>query len=405
MEFLAQEGTSMPGRKHLSAFSVILGLLFTTTLLFAASKEKVLYSFGTNGVAGPTAGLSFDTSGNLYSTTSMGGDLNEGTVWELRHKTGGSWTEKTLYDFGSGGDGGFPAAGVVVDAADNLYGTTYRGGIHGAGIVFELTHKRDEKVLYSFCSLSSCPDGCYPLGGLLRDKAGNLYGTTSSCGASGHGTVFHLSKSGTETVLHGFAGGSTDGAVPVYTSLLMDTKGNLYGVTDAGGSSNLGVVYKLSRSGKLTVLHSFAGGSTDGCNPDGTLAMDRHGSLYGTTTACGSSGDGIVWKVSQKGSETVLHNFTGGPDGADPDGGVVIDIQGNLYGTTINGGAYSAGTVFEVTPKASGSWTEKLLHSFGKGNDGASPYAGLIFDASGNLYGTTSKGGAYGGGTVFEVTP
>jgi uncharacterized repeat protein (TIGR03803 family) len=407
MKFLAQEGTSMPGKKHLAvfvaAFSVILGPLFTTTLLFAASKEKVLYSFGPSGVLGPTAGLSFDTSGNLYSTTYMGGDLNEGTVWELMHKTGGDWTEKILYDFGS--DGGGPAAGVIVDAAGNLYGTTSRGGIHAAGTVFELTHKRDEKVLYSFCSLSSCPDGCSPLGGLLRDKAGNLNGTTASCGTSNQGTVFQLSKSGTETVLHSFAGGSSDGAFPAYTSLLMDAKGNLYGVTTQGGASNEGVVYKLSKSGKLTVLHSFAGGSTDGCNPDGTLAMDKHGNLYGTTTGCGSSDDGIVWKVSQKDSETVLHNFTGGSDGADPNGGVVIDMKGNLYGTTVNGGAYSAGTVFEVTPKAGGGATEKLLHSFGKGSDGTFPYAGLIFDASGNLYGTTYEGGAYDGGTVFEITP
>jgi uncharacterized repeat protein (TIGR03803 family) len=252
----------------------------------------------------------------------------------------------------SAATGGGPAAGVIVDAAGNLYGTTSRGGIHAAGTVFELTHKRDEKVLYSFCSLSSCPDGCSPLGGLLRDKAGNLNGTTASCGTSNQGTVFQLSKSGTETV-----------------------------------------------------LHSFAGGSTDGCNPDGTLAMDKHGNLYGTTTGCGSSDDGIVWKVSQKGSETVLHNFTGGSDGADPNGGVVIDMKGNLYGTTVNGGAYSAGTVFEVTPKAGGGATEKLLHSFGKGSDGTFPYAGLIFDASGNLYGTTYEGGAYDGGTVFEITP
>jgi uncharacterized repeat protein (TIGR03803 family) len=411
MEFLAQEGTSMPGKKHLAVFLagfiVVLGFLFTTTLLFAASKEKVLYSLGGahNDVGAPTHSLSFDAFGNLYSTTYMGGGLDEGTVWELMHKTGGGWTEKILYDFlgGSHGDGEYPGAGVIVDAAGNLYGTTYQGGAQGVGTVFELTHKRDEKVLYTFAGGTT--DGCYPLGGLLRDEVGNLYGTTSSCGASGLGTVFQLSKSGTETVLHSFGGGASDGAVPASTSLLMDAKGNLYGVTDAGGNSNLGVVYKLSRNGKLTVLHSFAGGTRDGCTPYGTLAMDKHGNLYGTTTGCGSSDDGIVWKVSQKGSETVLHNFIGGSDGADPYAGVVIDMKSNLYGTTVNGGAYSAGTVFEVTPKAGGGWTEKLLHSFGKANDGASPYAGLIFDASGNLYGTTYKGGAYGGGTVFEVTP
>ena len=331
-EFLAQEGTSMPGKKHLAvfvaAFSLILGPLFTTTPLFAASREKVLYSFGAHsGVVGPTHSLSFDAFGNLYSTTYLGGVSDEGTVWELMHKTGGGWTEKILYDFIGEQNGMYPAAGVIVDASSNLYGTTYLGGVHGFGTVFELMHKRGEKALNSFAGGTT--DGCYPLGGLLRDKAGNLYGTTTSCGASGQGTVFQLSKSGTETVLHSFAGGSSDGAVPGYTSLLMDAKGNLYGVTDAGGNSNLGVVYKLSRNGKLTVLHSFAGGSTDGCNPDGTLAMDKHGNLYGTTTGCGSSDDGIVWKVSQKSSETVLHNFTGGSDGADPNGGVVIDMKGN----------------------------------------------------------------------------
>ena len=211
----------MPGRKHLAvfvaAFSVILGPLSTTTLLFAASKEKVLYSFGPHsGVVGPTHSLSFDAFGNLYSTTYLGGDHDEGTVWELMHKTGGGWTEKILYEFpgASNGDGAFPDAGVIVDAAGNLYGTTYQGGGNNTGTVFELTHKRDEKVLYTFCSVRGCTDGCYPEGGLLRDKVGNLYGTTAGCGASGYGTLFELSENGSETVLHSFAGDRRTGHIP-----------------------------------------------------------------------------------------------------------------------------------------------------------------------------------------------
>jgi len=184
------------------------------------------------------------------------------------------------------------------------------------------------------------------------------------------------------------------------TSLIMDKKGNLYGVTSEGGSAGEGVAYKLSKSGKLTVLHSFTGGTTDGCDPFGTPAMDKAGNLYGTASGCGSSGDGIVWKVSDNHSETVLHNFVGGSaDGALPYGGVTLDAKGNLYGDTTRGGNFNVGTVYQVT-----GTNLVVLQSF-SGSVGGFPYDNLILDSQGNLYGTAETGGSTGWGTVWKLTP
>ncbi len=261
-----------------------------------------------------------------------------------------------------------------------------------------MTENGTETVLHSFAGGTS--DGCYPHGSLLMDSEGNLYGTTDECGTSGLGTVFKVSKTGKETVLHSFAGGTTDGDYPFYAGLLMDTEGNLYGNTYYGGASNEGVVYKLSKKGTLTVLHSFAGG-TDGCYPYGTPIMDSRGNLYGTTEHCGASSVGIVWKVSKKGTETVLHSFTGGSsDGEYPVAGVIMDAKGNLYGDTASGGASSLGTVYELNKKG----TITLLHSFA-GSDGEYPDGNLIRDAKGDLFGTASVGGTDGYGTVWKLTP
>jgi uncharacterized repeat protein (TIGR03803 family) len=249
---------------------------------------------------------------------------------------------------------------------------------------------------------------------LIRDAKGNLYGTTSGGGGTGchssHGcgTVFKLHPTGKETVLHRFAG--PDGANP-FSGVIMDTTCNLYGVTAGGGDLNCGggygcgVVYKLSKSGKFTVLHSFAGGATDGCSPFGTPAMDSNGNLYGTAWECGPLGVGIVWKLSNTGTETVLHNFSYGPsDGAYPGSGVLLDASGNLYGNTWEGGASGVGTVYKLDT----SGTLTLLHSFA-GPEGSSPVGGLIQDAQGNFYGTAEYGGSGvcngGCGTVWKLTP
>lgn len=304
-----------------------------------------------------------------------------------------------LYSFTGKTDGASPLAPVVIDAAGNLYGTTEAGGSSGLGTVFKVEAGGTETVLHSFAGGTT--DGCNPGGALIEDAAGNLYGTTNKCGASNVGTVFKVEPSGTETVLHSFTGDTSDGSYPYLTSLLIDKKDNLYGVAQNGGTARVGVVYELSKSGTLTVLHSFLAGTKDGCYPYGTPTMYK-GVLYGTTQGCGSSGKGTVWKVTKKGKEKLLHSFLGGPtDGAGPYAGVILDATGNLYGDTLAGGSVGLGTVYELSK--TGVLT--LLQSF-DGYTGSSPYGGLIRDAAGNLYSTAFSGGSSGyAGVVWEVTP
>jgi uncharacterized repeat protein (TIGR03803 family) len=207
----------------------------------------------------------------------------------------------------------------------------------------------------------------------------------------------------TFSVVHSFTGGS-DGSGPL-SGFITDSAGNMYGTASTGGASNYGVVFKVNASGVETVLHNFSGG-TDGANPDGRLVRDKSGNLYGTTTSGGVNGSGTVFEVSPAGKEKVLHSLIGGTQGSDPEAGLAMDAAGNLYGTATTGGANGSGTVFElVKPKTGGKWLAKTLYSFGNGTDGGLPVAGVAFDGAGNIYGTTSQGGAYGYGTVFELSP
>ncbi len=243
-------------------------------------------------------------------------------------------------------------------------------------------------------------------GGLNASLRGgsSFYGTASTGGTLGYGVVFSMSSTGVETVLHNFAG--SDGANP-YGGLVIDNSGNLYGTTTSGGASNLGTVFEITGNTE-TVLYSFAGGS-DGADPIAGLVFDANGNLYGTTSQGGANGNGTVFELAapqMKGgawTETVLYSFGGGSDGTIPYGGVSFDSAGNLYGTTSAGGAYGFGTVFRLVPGI--SWTENILHDFQNGNDGSIPYAGLISDKLGNFYGDATQGGANGGGTVFELSP
>lgn len=379
----------------LLAFAILLGLVPVTTPSAQAQTFTDLHDFiGSDGGL-PQAGLVRDSKGNLYGTTTVGGSVDQGVVF----KVDASGHESVLHTFTAAPtDGGAPHAALIRDKAGNLYGTTTGGGAYGAGTVFKLSNTRKFTLLYSFTGGS---DGAAPYGGVIQDNVGNLYGDTQSGGNStGLGVVFKLSKTGKLTVLHNFSG--PDGANPYLTSLIMDAKGNLYGVTQQGGASNFGVVYRVSKSGKFTLLHSFAGGTGDGCEAMGTPAMDKAGNLYGTTEACGSSSEGTVWKLSKNGSETVLHNFddSDNNDGAFPYAGVIMDAKGNLYGDTQVGGI-DYGTVYELSPD--GAIT--ILHDFVGGSaDGANPYGGLIRDAPGNLYGTTQNGGN-NYGTVWKLAP
>ncbi|MGO8793576.1 MAG: choice-of-anchor tandem repeat GloVer-containing protein [Candidatus Sulfotelmatobacter sp.] len=268
-----------------------------------------------------------------------------------------------------------------------------------------------EKILHSFGNGS---DGSYPTSALVVDASGNLYGTTFAGGTYGLGTVFELSpKAGggwTEKILHSFGKG-TDGA-NLYAGLVFDDSGNLYGTTYAGGTYAAGTAFELSlRTGggwAEKILHNFGNG-TDGANPCASLIFDIAGSLYGTTYQGGAYTVGTVFEMSPKAgggwTEKTLHSFGKGTDGANPFDGLIFDASGNLYGTTLMGGAYTYyGVAFELMRKVGGGWTEKILHNFGNTGDGSNP-SGLIFDGSGNLYGTTSSGGAGYLGTVFQLTP
>jgi uncharacterized repeat protein (TIGR03803 family) len=370
-----------------------------------AQSYSVVYSFA--GVpddgSDPTSGLVLDAQGNLYGTTYAGGTAGVGTVFKI-DATG---KETVLHNFAGlgGGDGANPYAGLVLDAQGNLYGTTANGGDPacrkgGCGTVFKVDTSGNETVLYSF-RLPGL-DGAFPRADLLLDAQGNLYGTTFRGGAHGTGTVFTVDTTGNEAALFSFNEFSGVGDSP-HAGLVWDAQGSLYGTTELGGCrcpSGYGTVFTVDTTGNETVLYRF-GGSPDGSNPLAGLVLDAQGNLYGTTWRGGSDGDGTVFKLDASGNETVLYSFTG-KSGFAPYGDLVLDALGNLYGTTTRGGAHSSGTVFKVD--ASGN--ETVLHGFtGKNGDGAVPYAGLVMDGQGNLYGTTSRGGADGFGTVFKLTP
>ena len=247
-------------------------------------------------------------------------------------------------------------------------------------------------------------DGANPLAGFTIDGLGNLYGTATQGGKFGAGVVLKVNRRGHVIVLYSFQGGA-DGANPG-ASLFRDAAGSLYGTTADGGTYGAGVVFKVPGKGLETVLYSFKGGA-DGANPAARLVMDPAGNFYGTTTAGGTYSGGAVFKLTPSGQETVLYSFGQGTDGAIPIAGVTLDGTGNLYGTTSVGGAYGKGTVFQLTP-SNPMWTENILHHFSMGSDGGILYGGLVFDGSGNLYGAATDGGdggENGGGTIFELTP
>ena len=355
----------------------------------------------------PYAPLVRDAVGNLYGTTGVGGTANAGTVFKINSQGG----ETILHSFGGPPDGGGPFAGLVRDSEGNLYGTTTYGGTHNLGTVFEVTAAGEEWVLYSF----SGPDGSDPFGGLILDGEGNLYGTTvkggtGSCpsvGNEGCGTVFVLSPAGTERVLYSFQGGEADGQFPSST-LVRDAAGNLYGTTTSGGCPfelTCGTVFRISKAGVETVLHRF-GGSHDGTQPNGVI-FGPGGKLFGTTVSGGAHSLGTVFAVTPAGDEKLLYSFgASANDGTYPEAGLVWDGALRFYGTTESGGGpgclTGCGTIFQVTTDR----VEIVEYSFGSlSTGGFIPLAAVIRDADGNLYGTTAEGGTAGLGTVFEFTP
>lgn len=338
-----------------SLLAILFGVL-SVSAPASAQNETVIYDFLGNS-RNPFGNLTLDASGNLYGTS------NSGNVFELLPQSNGAWTEKIVYDLANHGFS-YSIGGVIFDKAGNLYGTAIYGGAKELGTAFELTPK--------------------------SSGAWNL------------------------KVLHTFGNGA-DGQFP-NSALVFDAKGNLYGSTWQGGSSNLGTLFELmpqpGGGWKEKVLHNFGNGS-DGQYPYSRVVFDSAGNFYGTTDAGGTLGDGIVYEFMPQTNgtwkERIIHNFGSGTDGGTPYANLIFDASGNLYGTTAGGGLYGFGTVFELSPQKSGGWKEQVLHNFGNGTDGINPGSNLMFDQAGNLYGVTSEGGAlacsdYYAGTVFELS-
>ena len=401
-----------------------LAVLFLTITLKAHASEKVLYSFkGGDDGANPSSALVADRNGNLYGTTETGGGgaCDCGTVFMLSPPVtpNSIWAETILYRF-QGPDGAGPEAGLIFDAAGNLYGTTAFGGTHD-GTVFKLAPPTEpggswtETVLHQFDDDQK--DGSYPQSDLVMDKAGNLYGTTLFGGGGAQaGIVFEVSPptvpggSWTETVVHRFGHGN-DGALPM-ASLLIDNKGALYGTTSAVFQSGDGLVFKLSppvppqENWRERGLYKFEG-VDDGSQPSYITASQ--GAIYGVTDLGGDANWGTVYQlVPQAGEwkETLIYQFQGGSDGGIPVGQLYVDRSGQLYGTTYAGHEADNGTVFRLSPpQAGGAWVKTKLHEFGGDGDGATPNGSLIKGKGGALYGTTYAGGASGFGVVYAVTP
>ncbi|MGC2109089.1 MAG: choice-of-anchor tandem repeat GloVer-containing protein [Candidatus Korobacteraceae bacterium] len=324
-------------------------------------------------------------------------------------------TYHVLYSFTGGADGSGPFGGVTMDAAGNLYGTTYSNGVHGFGTVFKLSHKNGSWLFAPLYSFQNVPDGAHPAARVIFGPNGTLYGTTqlggTGCRGIGCGTIFNLRPPATicrsvlcpwsETVLHWF-GDVPDGSSP-YSEVVFDRTGNFYGTTIGGGINGRGAVYEMNSLGGESVIYSFQQGD-DGASPQAGLIFDASGNLYGASSAGGTNyGAVIELTPTQFGwNEQTLHTFQDYNLGASPIGGLAFDSSGNLYGTTIYGGAQFSGTVYQLTPSL-GSWTFHLLYSLA-GNDGEGPLASLILDSAGNLYGTTYVDGAHQQGAVFKLT-
>lgn len=478
----------MPRNIFAFVFAAVALLICGGKAVAASPTESILHSFGASPsgndwpYASPFVGLTLDSAGNIYGTTTSNGLYNHGVVFKLTP----SGTETVLYNFTGGTDGSYPDAGVILDAAGNVYGTAEEGGTSNQGVVFKIDTAGHETVLYNFTSAS---DGGQPQTAMVMDAAGNLYGGVNMGGSAGKGGIFKLTPSGAEVLLYSFTSGfgtapaidsagnlywaepvggtttqgqllqldplgnltvlSTSITGSPYGALALDQAGNFYGVALNGGEYTLyqidpqgnqtvmftyltennygyqptgvavdsagnvygsaysggqgsclcGLVFEITAPGHELVLYNFQG-AADGGDPVGGVTLDAAGNVYGLVSAFGPFNSGGVFMVGPNGTETLLGGFPGG-DGAEPSGSPIRDAAGNLYGTTRAGGLYASGAVFKMDAEGN----ESVLYSIPGGAAGSGPYAGVILDSAGNLYGTTEFGGTAGSGVVFKVSP
>lgn len=432
-------------RKHFcvafpsSTLAAALAVLLVSTVFGVGTAQaqtfNVIYAFtgGTDG-AGPLMGVTLDRSGNLYGTTGYGGTTGNGTVFRLSNTNSG-WVVTPLYEFQGGSDGSTSNSSISIGRDGALYGATlYGGGAANCGTVFKLQPSPmatasasgywNETILHSFTG--NMTDGCYPGSNLTWDQAGNFYGTTQIGGANGYnngfqgyGTIYKLAPSGsgwTESILYSFLGGD-QGNYPLYSPIVFDNAGNIYGTVNGGGYFGgacevigCGLVYQLTNSGgnwTETVLHAFQDGE-DGEFPNSGVILDSSGNLYGGAGTGGSGLGGTIFQLTPSSGGwnlnvlVSLQQSSGGAQGVESP--LTFDSQGNLYGVTNDEGPYSLGTLFKLTYTSSG-WIYTDLHDFTGGNDGALPVGPVVFDSQGNLYAVAILGGSHGAGVVFQVTP
>ena len=414
---VTQSGERISGKSHLArGLRVWLFVLVTFLLLGRSAVAQTvtfteIYPFNSSGDlsdgAWPEGGVTRDAAGDLYGTTFFGGvgtgcDIYFGGCGTV-FKVDASGVETVLHSFYGAPDGSNPTARVILDASGNLYGTTAFGGAHGYGTIFTVDVTTGaETILHSFAGGT---DGANPNAGLVQDATRNFYGTTRyggrGCNGRGCGTVFELSASGQESIRYRF-NDVPDGASPL-GGVAIDSSGNIFGTTWLGGAYSLGTVFTLDSNDNETVLHSFVGGS-DGANPIAGPVLDQTGNLYGVTSA-GGPYFGTIFMIDTTENESILYSFTGGNDGAYPYAHLLVDSAGNLFGTASQGGCCGQGTVFEFS---NGILT--TLYGFsaaldGTNPDGQIPMGGLITDSAGNFYGTATEAGSDGWGTVFELQP
>ena len=389
--------------------------LLLATVAAHAGNERVVYNLpgGSAGGSNPYSKPIVTATGVIYGTAASGGVKNYGTIFEVNPKAGGGWNARTIHFFKGGSEGSTPIGNIVFDAAGNLYGVT---SASGGGTVYQLSPNGNGSwTLHTIYSFKSFPDANTPYAGLTIDAAGSLYGTTNSGGANGVGAIYKLAPNSdgtwSESVLYSLGSFSGDGTY-TWAEPVFDAAGNLYGTTVSAGSYGSGTVYRLSPNSNgtwtETVLHSFTGQADQG-TPKAAVWLDSVGNIFGTASADGTSVAGTVFELSPNSNGTwtqkTLHTFGALGDGERPFSGLTPDAAGNLYGTTYIGGAHGAGCVYRMHPGTGGSWNESVVYSFTGSSDGNAPGVGVTLGNGGVFYGVTSYGGSAQMGVVYALKP
>ncbi len=402
------------------AACLAISLMFASTATHHASAQSVVFDFTGADGSSPQGGVIFDRTGNIYGTTLEGGTDTNGTVFELSNDGGGAWSEQILHSFNvASPDGNDPASSsLTLTPSGTLYGTTEFGGARLSGVAYLLVHSGTswvQKIIHTFDHSNG--DGFNPVGTMLLDASGNLYGATTSGGADGYGTVFEIvvAKNGlwTEKILYSFKNDGHDGNSP-FCDLIFDQFGNIFGTTALGGAYGGGTVFELlpKSGGGWTekILYSFHK-KPDGDAPNGGVVLDSAGNLYGTTYRGGVNNFGTAFRLTPRSSggwqKSTLYSFTSSDVGiSGPANSLALDTAGNLYGTILDGGANGVGSIFKLTATSGGMWTESTFYSFEDGTGGpAFPSSGLMLGPDGKFYGASAGGGSVGLGTVYSIAP